>query len=112
MFIKTRTVVAKVDRFQETLALAHRICDHLNELGIKTEVSTTLFDRPREIHFASRHPNMESLLGEFQKLQGSEVFKELFELASDCIIDGMSSTKVTLVRTPGKAFNDELLTLL
>jgi hypothetical protein len=64
MFIKTRSVVAKADQFPQALDLAHRIAAHLNEKGIETEVSTTLFDRPREIHFTSRHKTMEAMLGE------------------------------------------------
>ncbi len=112
MFIKTRSVVAKVDKFAEALAIAHKIADHLTSLGIRTEVSTTLFDRPREIHFESRHATMEDLLGEVQKLQKCESFQRLFAEAASLFIDGMSSTKVTLVRTPGKDFDDELLTLL
>lgn len=112
MFIKTRSVVAKVDKFAEALEVAHRIADHLNSTGIETEISTTLFGRPREIHFTSRHPTMEKMLAEIQELQTCETFKALFAEASEMFIDGMSTTKVTLARSPGKAFDDELLTLL
>ena len=112
MFIKTRSVVAKADRFPQALDLAHRIAANLNEKGIETEVSTTLFDRPREIHFTSRHKTMEALLGEIQELQSCKTFQALFAEGVDLFIDGMATTKVTLVRDPGKAFDDELLTLL
>ena len=112
MFIKTRSVVAKADRFPQALDVAHRIAAHLNEAGIETEVSTTLFDRPREIHFTSRYKTMEAMLGEIQELQSCKTFKALYAEAADLFIDGMATTKVTLVRDPGKAFDDELLTLL
>jgi len=112
MFIKTRSVVAKAQHFAEALDVAHRIGDHLNSIGIETEVSTTLFGRPREIHFATRFPTMEALLGEIQKLQNDETYTALFREAADLIVDGASTTQVTIVRDPNKAFNEELLTLL
>lgn len=112
MFIKTRSVVARATEFEAALDVAHRIATHLNSIGIDTEVSTTLFGRPREIHFTSRYATMEDLLGELQKLQSDETYAALFREAAPLMIDGAADTQITIVRDPSKPFDEERLTLL
>jgi hypothetical protein len=58
------------------------IAAHLNEKGIVTEVSTTPFGRPRDIHFTSRYQTMEALLGEIQELQSCKIFQASMPKAS------------------------------